>query len=355
MEYQTLGCTDIAISRICLGTMTWGVQNTQQEAFEQMNYALSQGVNFWDTAEMYAIPPTPETYGSTEEIIGHWFAQTGRRREVVLATKFSPMPWARGPELADPSEKSLNIAVDESLKRLQTDYIDLYQLHWPTNRPNSAGAGWWDYVPPQDAGAKERIVGNFHETLETLSALVKAGKIRTIGLSNDSAWGMCQFVSLAEQHGLERIVSLQNEYSLLRRHIEHNIAETCSLEKISFLAWSPLAMGILSGKYLHGQCPVGSRFSPEIMGDQFSRFETRLKGSVDPCVARLLEIAHRHDLDPCQMAIKFTLRYPYLSSSIIGATTIEQLKSNITAINVKFSEDLLAEIDTLYREYPVPF
>ena len=308
MEYTNLGTTDIQISRICLGTMTWGVQNTQAEAFAQMEYALERGVQFWDTAEMYAVPPTPETYGTTETIIGNWFAETGRRDEVVLATKFSPMPWARGEALTEASRDSITLAVEESLARLQTDYIDLYQLHWPTTRPGMWGASWWDYRPPQQD--RQKIVANIHEVLETLDELVKVGKIRSIGLSNDTAWGISQHIHQSEIHDLLRIASLQNEYSLLRRYIEHNIAETCALENVSILAWSPLAMGILSGKYLRGACPTGARFSAEVMQDQRVRFETRFTPQVDMSVMRLLDITRRHGLDLCQVAIKFTIREP---------------------------------------------
>ena len=355
MEYTTLGRTDIKISRICLGTMTWGLQNTQAEAFEQMDYALERGVQFWDTAEMYAVPPTPETYGTTETIIGNWFKDSYRRDEVVLATKFSPMPWARGPELADPTRESITMAVENSLKRLQTDYIDLYQLHWPTTRSGLGGAAWWTYMPPQDKDARSRIVENIHEVLETLDGFVQAGKIRTIGLSNDTAWGISQYIRQSELHGLARIVSLQNEYSLLRRYIERNIAETCALEDVSILAWSPLAMGLISGKYLRGARPDGARFSAEVMREQMSRFETRFSPQADIVIVRLLEIAKRYGLDLCQVAIKFTIRYPYLSSSIIGATTMEQLKTNIDAIDTVLSDEMMTEIAALYREYPVPF
>ncbi|WP_150464265.1 aldo/keto reductase [Francisella sp. XLW-1] len=357
MKYTKLGKTNIDISRICLGTMTWGAQNTQDQGFEQMDYALSQGVNFWDTAELYAVPPTPDTYGKTEEIIGNWFASRQKRQDVILATKFSPIPWARNEKNPQINRENIISAVDNSLRRLKTDYIDLYQFHWTVNRPNYHFADWWSFEPAQGANAKQQIQDNILETLKACDELIKAGKIRHIGLSNDSAWGLNQFINLAEEHNLPRIVSLQNEYNLLRRRDETDVMETCAIEDISYLAWSPLQMGILSGKYLDGNIPAGSRMSDEVMGspEQKARFATRQNATVDLSVEEYLEIAKKHNLDVCQMAIAFTIRKEYMSSSIIGATTMQQLKTNIDAINLDLSAEVLADIEKVRRKYPIPF
>ena len=356
MEYVKLGTTDTEVSRICLGTMTWGCQNSQDEAFAQMDCALEQGVNFWDTAEMYAVPPSPDTYGTTETIIGNWFAARGRRGEVVLATKLSPVPWARGEAEAGPCPGSVRKAVTESLRRLRTDCIDLYQLHWPTNRPNLAFTNRWSYAPDPAGSAPGRIRESIAAVLEALDGEVKAGRIRHYGLSNDSAWGLMTHQHIARTLGVAPVVSLQNEYSLLDRAlVEYNIAETLAYEKISFMAWSPIAMGILSGKYLNRVMPAGARFSPEVLGDQGNRFLQRLTPAVDLATARYVELARRHGLDPVQMAIKFTIRHPHLSTTIIGATSLEQLNSNIAAVDVTLSDELLAEISAIYQQYPMPF
>ncbi|API86773.1 aldo/keto reductase [Francisella uliginis] len=357
MKYTKLGKTNIDISRICLGTMTWGLQNSQSEGFEQMDYALSQGVNFWDTAELYAVPPTPDTYGKTEEIIGNWIESRQKREEIILATKFSPIPWARGEENPKIDKANIITAVDNSLKRLKTDYIDLYQFHWPVNRPNYHFADWWDFEPSQGEAAKQQISDNILETLQTCDELIKAGKIRHIGLSDDSAWGVSQFIKLAEKHNLPRIASIQNEYNLLRRRDETDVMETCALEEVSYLPWSPLQMGILSGKYLNGKVPAGSRMSDEVMGseEQKARFATRHNPTVDKAVEEYLAVAKKHNLDVCQMAIAFTIRKAYMTSSIIGATSLEQLKTNIDAINIELSQEVLVDIEEVRRKYPVPF
>ncbi|MDA7742448.1 aldo/keto reductase [Francisellaceae bacterium] len=356
MKYTTLGKTDVKISRICLGTMTWGLQNTEAEGHEQMTYALSQGVNYWDTAEMYAIPPTPSTYGTTETIIGSWLAKHKKREEIVLASKISPLPWARGEANPTINRESLITAVDNSLKRLQTDYIDLYQFHWPTNRPNYHFDAWWDFEPSAGAAAKEAITANKIEILETCAELIQQGKIRHIGLSDDSAWGIKHFCDLAERHNLPRIVSIQNEYNLLRRRDETDVLETCALEEVSYLPWSPLEMGILSGKYLNGKRPASTRFTDEILGEMNKdRYKTRLPDTIDAPVQAYIDIANKHNMDVCQMAIAFTIRKPYMTSSIIGATSMAQLKNNIAAIDLNLSDEVLQEIEAVRRQYPVPF
>ncbi len=354
MKYTKLGTTDLDISRICLGTMTWGKQNTQADGFEQMDYALTQGVNFWDTAEMYAIPPIAITYGKTEEIIGNWFAQTKRRDEVLLASKFSPMPWARNEETPVTTKSNILTAVDNSLKRLKTDYIDLYQFHWPTNRPHYSFADWWDFEPACGKNDKNRIIENLHEILQTCDNLIKQGKIRHIGLSNDTAWGINQFIKLSEKYNLPRIQSIQHEYNLARRRDETDIMETCALEDISYLAWSPLEQGILTGKYLNGARPDGTRMSRDVLADQEHRYDFRLK-TKDQAVQGYIDVAKKHNLDVCQMAIAFTIRKSYMSSSIIGATDMTQLKNNIAAMDLVLTQEVLADIEKVTREYPVPF
>ena len=354
MKYTKLGSTNIDISRICLGTMTWGRQNTQAEGFEQMDYALSQGVNFWDTAEMYPIPPVAERYGDTESIIGNWFKATNKRKDVILATKLSPVQQARNEENPIINKETITTAVENSLKRLQTDYIDLYQFHWPTNRPHYHFGNWWDFEPLAGKKNKEQIIDNILETLQTCDELIKAGKIKHIGAINDSAWGINQFIKLAEQHNLPRIQSLQHEYNLARRRDETDIMETCALEGISYLAWSPLEQGVITGKYRNGARPAGTRMSPEILDGQEDRYKFRFDTN-DDAITEYINVAKKHNLDICQMAIAFTIRREYMSCSIIGATNMDQLKNNIAAIDLHLSDEVLADIEKVRRKYPVPF
>lgn len=355
MQYTNLGSSDLKISRICLGTMTWCRQNTEHEGHQQMDYALENGVNFWDTAELYAIPPTPDTYGVTEKIIGTWFSSRKKRNDVVLATKFSPIPWARGEETPTINRKNLILAVDSSLKRLQTEYIDLYQLHWPTNRPHYHFDEWWNFEPSAGKENKDKIIENTLEILRTCDELIRSGKIKHIGLSDDSSWGIKNFCDLAEKHNLPKIVSVQNEYNLLRRRDETDVMETCALEDVSYLSWSPLEMGILSGKYLNGAIPRNTRFSPEILGGQEDRFMTRLTPTVNLAVQEYIQVAKKHKLDVCQMSIAFTIRKKYMTSSIIGATSMGQLATNIQAMNIELTESVLKDIEDVRRKYPVPF
>lgn len=355
MKYTKLGSSDLNVSRICLGTMTWGVQNTQEDAFEQMNYALEHGVNFWDTAELYAIPPSPSTYGKTETIIGNWLKETGKRDEIVLATKFSPIPWARNEEKPVINRQNIFTAVENSLTRLQTDVIDLYQLHWPTNRPHYHFNNWWDFAPARGAQSKQQIVENITETLEALNDLVKQGKIKHIGLSDDSAWGIQKFVSIAEQNNFPRIVSIQNEYNLMRRRDDHDVAETCALEDIAYLPWSPLAMGVLSGKYTDGKIPQNARFSDAVMSGDPARYEYRLGLNAENATKAYIDVAKKHGLDPCQMAIAYTISKPWQTSTIIGATSMDQLKANIASVDIKLTEACLADIEDVYKKYPIAF
>ena len=353
MKYSILGNTTSKISRICLGTMTWGHQNTELEAFEQMDFALSKGVNFWDTAEMYPVPPNANSYGKTEIIIGNWLASRKQRDEVFLATKISPISWARNEKSPSINSENIKLAVNNSLKRLKTDYIDLFQLHWVTNRPNYHFANWWEYEPPENNKSKNQICENIVEILNTCDGLIKEGKIKHIGLSNDSAWGINQFCRLSEKFNLPRIVSVQNEYNLLRRRDEHDVMETCSLEGISYLSWSPLQMGVLSGKYLEGIPLKGTRFSKE--WDPHGRYAPRINPKVQLAVQHYLEIAKKFRLDLCQLSIAFTLRKKYMSSSIVGATSLEQLNNNINSIELNLNKEILEQIELVRKEFPVPF
>jgi len=346
MEYRALGRTGLDISLIGLGTMTWGFQNNQQQGFEQMDYALAQGINFFDTAEMYAIPPSEKTFGTTETIIGHWFASRSSRDKVILASKITGpgLDWIReNKNIIDP--KNIKLALEASLKRLQTDYIDLYQLHWP-NRGSYHFGKVWDYAPDFDVQAEEE---NFLEVLNTLQKLITDGKIRHIGLSNETAWGVMKWLQLAEKHNLPRIASIQNEYSLLCRHFEPDLSEIALHEDCGLLAWSPLTRGMLSGKYLNGARPEGARITIE------TRPEHRVLPQTDLAVSKYIELAEQFELDPCQMALAFVNSRPFVTSTLIGATNMDQLKSNIASISLTLSAEVYAGIDKIRREFPMLF
>lgn len=345
MHYRKLGRTGLDVSLICLGTMTWGRQNTESDGHAQMDYALDQGVNFWDTAEMYAVPPNADTYGKTETIIGTWFAKTKKRGQVVLASKIAGigLPWIReGKNLID--RKNVLLALEDSLRRLQTDYIDLYQLHWP-NRGSYAFNEHWNYAP--DFG-KERVLENFVEVLETLNELVKAGKIRHVGLSNETAWGTMQWLRLAEQHGLPRMASIQNEYSLLYRLFDGDMHEVAMAENIGLLAWSPLATGMLSGKYLNGARPAGTRWT-------LTAKPPRDTQTAQDAVKAYMDVAKKHGLDVVQMALAFVNSRPFVTANIIGATSLEQLKTNIASVNITLSPEVLSDIAVVHRRFPVVY
>ncbi|WFR96355.1 aldo/keto reductase [Rhizobium tumorigenes] len=346
MKYQNLGRTGISISQICLGTMTWGTQNSEAEAHEQMDFAVEKGINFFDTAEMYPVTPlSAETQGRTEEHIGTWFEKTGKRKDIVLATKVAGngRSYLRGGQGADAA--NIRLALEASLKRLKTDYIDLYQIHWP-NRGHFHFRQSWNYNPfTQDRAA---VVANIEDILETLGECVKEGKIRAIGLSNETSWGTQKYLTLAEQKGLPRVASIQNEYSLLYRHFDLDLAELSHHEDVGLLAYSPLAAGLLTGKYVGGAKPEGSRAA--INGD----LGGRLQPLQEPAVNAYLEIARKHGLDPSAMAISFCLTRPFMAAAIIGATTMEQLKINIGAGDLTLSSEVLAEINAVHRQYPMP-
>lgn len=346
MEYRALGTTDLKVSSIALGTMTWGLQNTEAEGHEQMDYALAQGVNFFDTAEMYAVPPSPETYGKTETIIGNWFRARQNRDKVILATKIAGngLKWIRNG--GNITAAAIREAVEGSLRRLQTDYIDLYQLHWP-NRGSYHFGQYWTYKIKNSSNEDE--LKNFTEVLEALQKLITEGKIRYIGLSNETAWGTMQYLRLSETKNLPRVQSIQNEYSLLYRLHESDLMEISIREKVGLLAWSPLATGMLTGKYANGARPEGSRWTLS------KRFNQRDTVQAHAAVQRYLDVAQKHGLDAAQMAIAFVLSRPFVTSAIIGATNMQQLQTNIAAADVVLSAEVLADIAAVRREYPVPY
>jgi len=344
MRYRKLGRTELEISVIGLGTMTWGLQNTQAQGFEQMDYALERGINFFDTAEMYAIPPSGKTFGTTETIIGNWFASRSNRDRVILASKITGpgLSWVRdGKSYID--KKNILLAVEGSLKRLQTDYIDLYQLHWP-NRGSYHFGQIWNYAPKFDVQAEE---DNFLEVLHTMQQLIQAGKIRHIGLSNETAWGISKWLQLAEKNKLPRMASIQNEYSLLCRHFEPDLGEIAIHEDCGLLAWSPLSRGMLSGKYLNGARPEGARITIE------TRPEHRVLPQTDAAIKKYVELAKRFELDACQMALAFVNDQLFVNATLIGATNMTQLKSNIDSISLKLPTEVYREIDKIRREFPM--
>ncbi len=346
MKYKKLGRTGLDVSLIGLGTMTWGRQNSQDEGFEQMDYALNQGINFFDTAEMYAVPPTADTYGKTEAIIGNWFAARKNRDKVILATKIAgpALPWIRGGK-STIDKANILLAVEDSLRRLKTDYIDLYQLHWP-NRGSYHFGQIWGYAPDFD---KQAVEDNFIEVLETLQQLIQDGKIRHIGLSNETAWGTSKWLELAEKHGLPRMASIQNEYSLMARHFEPDLSEIALHEECGLLAWSPLTRGLISGKYLKGAMPKGTRLEID------PRVEHRINPQTDAAIEAYIALANEHQLDVCQMALAFVNQQAFVTSNLIGATTMEQLKSNIASIDLELLPDVLDGINQIRRQYPMPF
>jgi len=346
MQTLTLGNTGLTVSELCLGTMTWGSQNTEADGHAQADMALEAGVTFWDTAEMYPVNPVrAETVGRTEEIIGNWLAARGGRDRLVLATKIA----GKG-QIIRPGQPitgaRLREAVEASLKRLRTDYIDLYQLHWP-NRGSYHFRQSWRYAPAGIDKAAE--TATMTDILTTAQALVAEGKIRAIGLSNESTWGAARWLHLAEVLGLPRMATVQNEYSLLCRQFDTDWAELSVIENMPLLAFSPLAAGLLSGKYAGDVIPEGSRRSlnPDLSG--------RITARVFPAVAAYLGVAARHGLDPCQMAIAFCRTRPFPVIPIIGATTLEQLRNNIGAAGITLSSEVLEDIAETHRAHPAPY
>jgi len=345
MEYRQLGKTDLNVSLICLGTMTWGEQNSEAEAFEQLDYALDQGVNFIDCAEMYPVPPRPETQGRTEEYIGNWLAARGSRDKVVLATKVTGrgdsnpgVAHLRGGPRLDRAQ--IHKACDDSLQRLRTDTIDLYQVHWPERQTNFFGR--LGYQHGEDDGIA------IAETLDALAELVKAGKVRHIGLSNETAWGMHRYLRLAAHGSKPRIASIQNPYSLLNRTFEVGCAEMAIREQCGLLVYSPLAFGVLSGKYLGGKKPAGARLT------LFERFQRYTNARALQATEAYVQLAREFGLDPAQMALAFINGQPFVTSNIIGATTMEQLRSNIASAQIQLTDDQLAAIESVHAQNPNP-
>jgi aryl-alcohol dehydrogenase-like predicted oxidoreductase len=343
MKYTTLPDTDIKVSKICLGTMTFGQQNTEAEGHAQMDYALETGVNFFDTAEMYSIPASKETYGSTEKIIGTWFKKTAKREAVVLASKIAgPNPnFGYMRAKMDFSPASIQLALDQSLERLQTDYIDLYQLHWPERKTNYFGQRGFKI---QDDAWED----NIHQVLETLDGFVKAGKIKHIGLSNETPWGIMRFLEEHKYHNLPKVKTVQNPYSLLNRLFEVGSAEVCLRENVGLLAYSPMAFGVLSGKFLSGESHPNARIN---LFPQYTRYSS---AQCTEATRLYQEIAHKNGLTLTQLSLAFIEQQPFVTSTIIGATTLEQLKENIDTIQVSLSDEILKAIDEVQAIIPDP-
>ncbi|GHA54417.1 oxidoreductase [Amylibacter ulvae] len=347
MKYNELGETGIKVSQLCLGSMTWGTQNTTAEGHAQIDMALDHGVNFIDTAEMYPVNPlTKDTQGDSERVIGEWLAKSDKRAEVVIATKVSGAGYKNVRDGAPISRKTILTAVENSLRSLQTEYIDLYQLHWP-NRGSYMFRQNWAFDPTSQD--KSQTIDHMNEVLSVLDELVKAGKIRAVGLSNESAWGTTQWVQQAGLHELPRMVSIQNEYSLLCRLFDTDLAETSHNENVGLLAYSPLATGLLTGKYQGGAVPAGSRRS--LVGNLGGRTSDRVWGAVDA----YLDVAQKHGIDPTQMALAWCLTRPFMTSVIFGATNLEQLENSLGAARLVLSDDVMRDIATAHKAHPMPY
>lgn len=343
MKYTTLPNTNIKVSKICLGTMTWGNQNTQAEGFEQMDFALNKGVNFFDVAELYPVPANAETYAETEKIIGHWFSKTGHRDKVVLATKIAgPGDYTAHIRTTGFSKEALNEAVNNSLKRLQTDYIDVYQLHWPERSSNFFGIR--DYLHNPNDEWKD----NFNEILHNLSEIIKSGKVKHIGISNEKAWGTMRYLQESKYNDLPRMITIQNSYSLINRTFEGDLAETSLRENIGLLAYSPMAFGVLSGKYVKGTVADNARLK---LFPRFSRYSSE---QATKATKAYLKIAEENGMSLAQMALAFVNSRPFVTSTIIGATNLKQLEENIDSINLNLSPDVLNAINAVHAEIPNP-
>lgn len=346
MKYNQLGNSGVEVSEICLGSMNWGAQNSESESHQQIDYALEHGVNFIDTAEMYPANPTSaKTQGRTEEMIGNWFKSSGKREQVFLATKVTGegLKWVQDGALISP--KKIRISIEGSLHRLQTEYIDLYQLHWP-NRGSYHFRKAWRYDPTSQN--REETRAHILETLAALKELIDQGKIRHIGLSNESCWGTAQFLQIADANDLPRVVSIQNEYNLIYRSHDLDLAELSHNEQVSLLSYSPLSCGMLSGKYQGGKKPAGSRIT--INSTLYGRVNEQANEAIDDYI----EIALKHELDPAQMALAFCHQRPFVASTIVGATSLEQLAINIASCELELSDEVLGDIYTVYRRFPAP-
>ena len=348
MKYRKLGTTDIDVSVICLGTMTFGEQNSQQDGYDQMDYALERGVNFFDTAELYAVMPRKETYGKTEEIIGSWFQQKKNRSKVILASKIASktendLTWIRdGAEKLGFDKKNMNAAIDASLQRLQTDYIDLYQLHWPERKVPKFGKLDFEYDPYDNEWTQ------IEEVLDNLNNLIKSGKIRYVGLSNETPWGVMKFLHVAKEKNLPRMMSIQNVYSLVNRVFDIANSEVSIRENCGLLAYSPLAGGRLSGKYINQQ-PTNARYT--LWPSRFDRHHT-VRG--EKAIAKYVDLAKKYNIAPSTFANAYVNDRPFVTSNIIGATTIEQLRENIDSIDITLSNEILHEIEDIHLSDPNP-
>ena len=341
MEYNYLPDTNIKVSKICLGTMTWGRQNTQEEAFEQMDFSLENGVNFFDTAELYPVPATPDKYADTEKIIGNWFSKTGNRDKVILATKIAgPGDYTAHIRKTGFKGNSINEAVEGSLKRLQTDYIDLYQLHWPERITNTFGIRSFQYF-------NDSWEDNFEEILHILKSLIDQGKIRQVGLSNENPWGIMKFLEYVKK-GLPKMITIQNPYSLLNRLFEVGSSEICKRESVGLLAYSPLGFGVLSGKYMNKKMPKNSRL------DLFPNLKRYSNVNSFKATELYNEIAMKHGISLTDLSLSFVNDRPFVTSNIIGATSISQLKENIESVNVKLSPEIIKEINSVNELIPNP-
>ncbi len=345
MQYRQLGRSDIRVSALCLGSMTWGEQNSEAEAFEQLDYARDRGINFIDTAEMYAVPPRAETYGRSEEIIGNWLAARGGRDRVVIATKVvgpgrTRFPYIRGGATRH-TRAHITAALDASLRRLRCDYVDLYQLHWPDRSTNTFGR--LDFVADPDEDMTP-----IEETLAALDVVVKAGKVRAVGLSNENPWGVMKFLQLAEAGHGPRVASVQNPYSLLNRSFETRLAEVAVREDCGLLAYAPVAAGTLTGKYLDGRRPAGARLTlwPDNRRYQGAQAERAIRAYVD--------LAAAHGLDPAQMAIAFVVSRPFATAAIIGATGMDQLRNNVAAAELTLDRAVLDGLEEIHGVYTYP-
>jgi aryl-alcohol dehydrogenase-like predicted oxidoreductase len=345
MEYRQLGRTDLKVSKICLGTMTFGQQNTEGEAHEQMDYAIEQGINIFDTAELYAVPARPENNGLTEKYIGTWFKKSNKRHDIILATKIAgPNPalsFIRNGQLNFAKEQ-IHAAVEGSLSRLQTDYVDIYQLHWPERNTNTFGRLGFTYDP------NDKWQDNMLEVLQTMDGLIKQGKVRHFAVSNETPWGLMNFIRLAEQHNLPVPVSIQNPYSLLNRSFEVGLAECAIREKCGLLAYSPMGFGLLSGKY-HKK-----KDTPDNRINQFKNLARYNSPQSWEATERYLALAEGHGLKLSQMALAFVTQQHFTTANIIGATTIAQLRENIESANLHLSDDILNEINKIHKEIPNP-
>ena len=343
MKFKKLGTTDLDVSLICLGTMTWGTQNTEKDAFDQMDYALEEGVNFFDTAELYSVPPNSDSYGKTETMIGNWFEKRKNRKKIILASKIAGpgCSWIRGGKNSF-DEKTIGKAIDGSLKRLKTDYIDLYQLHWPERSTNYFGKR--DYTVDSDEGEWN----SFESVLEALEKFIKIGKIRYIGMSNETPYGLSKYIELSKSKKLPRMMSVQNPYNLVNRTYEIGMSEISIREKCGLLVYYPLATGALSGKYRNGQMPKGSRQA------LFKGWERHLNPLAMRAYEEYYKLANEYGMTMAQLAQAFVNSRPFVTSNIIGATTMDQLKENIDSINIELSEEIMEKINMIHNNNPNP-